>query len=192
MRTWASASATVASGPQDHRLGRHHAAGGVLDVGHQPPDVLGLLGLHQLEQRLGGLGRQLGDQVGGVVGGHLLEDVGGPLGVEVAEDLDLVLLGQLLEDVGEPLVVERRDDRGAPLGGRSWITLAASAGRSSSSAASRCVAPWVGSSPGQARRPRPTRRRGSGPRRRSALAGSCRATRLSTQSRVRACSIATS
>ena len=146
LRTCARASATVASGGQDHRLGGHHAAGGVLLVGHQPADVLGLLRLHQLQQLLGRLRRQLGDQVGGVVGGHLLEDVGGPLGVERAEDLDLVLLGQLLEDVGEPLVVEGGGDlaRGAS-GGRSWMTLARSAGRISSSAASRWVAPWLSS-----------------------------------------------
>ena len=102
---------------QDHRLRRHHAAGGLLAVDHQPPDLLGVLGLHQLEQLAGGLGRQVGDQVGGVVGGHLLEDVGGALGVEVLEDLDLVLLGQLLEDVGQPLVVEGGDDLAAALRG---------------------------------------------------------------------------
>ena len=53
----------------------------------------------------------------------------------VLEDLDLVLLGQLLEHVGEPLVVERgHDARRRRSGGRSWITLAASAGRISLSA----------------------------------------------------------
>ena len=116
LRTWASASAIVASGPRITGSGRHHGAGGVLGVRHQPPDVLGLLGLHQLEQRGRGLGRQVGDQVGGVVGRHLLEDVGGALGVEVLEDLDLVLLGQLLEDVGEALVVHGGHHGGTPLG----------------------------------------------------------------------------
>jgi len=61
---------------KDHRLRRHHRAGGVLLVGHQPPDVLGLLGLHELEQRGGRLRREVGDEVGGVLGGHLLQHVG--------------------------------------------------------------------------------------------------------------------
>ncbi len=103
---------------EDHRLGGHHPAGGVLDVRHQPPHVLGLLRLHQLEQRLGGLGRQLGDQVGRVVGVHLLEHVGRALALEQPQDLDLVLLGQLLQHVGEPLVGERGHDGGTPLGGQ--------------------------------------------------------------------------
>ena len=47
---WASASATVAVGGQDHRLGGHHAARGVVGVGEQPPHRRGLLGLHQREQ----------------------------------------------------------------------------------------------------------------------------------------------
>ena len=102
-------------GAEDDRLRRHHAAGRVLDVLHQPADVLGLLRLHQLEQDLGGLRRQVGDQVGRVVGRHLLEDVGGALGVEALEDADLVLLGQLLEHVGEPLVVERHGHGGTAL-----------------------------------------------------------------------------
>ena len=101
---------------EDHRLGGHHRAGGVLDVRHQPLDVLGLVRLHQLQQRLGGLGRQLGDQVGRVVGVHLLEHVRGPLVGQEAEDLDLVLLGQLLEHVGQPLVGERGHHGRAPLG----------------------------------------------------------------------------
>ena len=138
-------------------------AGGVLDVRHQPADVLGLLGLHQRQQRGGGLGRQVGDQVGGVVGRHLLEDVGGALGVEVLEDLDLVLLGQLLEDVGEPLVVERGDDGayGAPAAGRGacWPRRR---GRISLSAAIRWVAPWDSSRLGQPLDVAPLDRRGSG------------------------------
>ncbi len=100
---------------QDHRLRRHHAAGRLLAVDHQAADLGGVLALHQLEQLLGGLGREVGDQVGGVVGRHLLEDVGGALGVEVLEDLDLVLLGQLLQHVGQPLVVERGHHLAAPL-----------------------------------------------------------------------------
>ena len=139
------------------------AAGGVLLVRQQPPDVLGLVGLHQRQQLLGGLRRQLGDQVGRVVRRHLLEHVGGPLVVEVAEDLDLVLLGQLLEHVGQPLVVERRDHLAPPLRRQVVDHVAASAGRM---LVERVRA--GGWRPGrlgvgQARRPRSTRRRGSGP-----------------------------
>ena len=105
----------VASGERITGSGVIIAPAVSLGVGHQPPDVLGLLGLHQLEQRGGGLGGEVGDQVGGVVGRHLLEDVGGALGVEVLEDLDLVLVGQLLEHVGEALVVEGRDHGRTPL-----------------------------------------------------------------------------
>ena len=93
---------------------------------------------------LGGLGGQVGDQVGGVVRRHLLQHVGGPLVVELAEDLDLVLLGELLEDVGEPLVVEGGGDLDrAAWPGRSWITWP---GRPASSPPARpagASAPWV-------------------------------------------------
>ena len=101
---------------QDDRLGGHHAAGRVVGVGEQPAQRGGLVGLHQLEQLLGVVLRQLGEQVGGVVGLHRLEDVGGALLLELAEDLDLVVLGQLLEDVGERLVVERGGDLDPALG----------------------------------------------------------------------------
>ena len=69
-------------GRQDHRLGRHQAAGRVVVVGQQPAHVVGLLRLHQLEQPLPARGGQLGEQVGGVVGVHRLEHVGGALVVE--------------------------------------------------------------------------------------------------------------
>ena len=177
---------------EDHRLRRHHRAGGVLGVRHQPAHVLGLVGLHQLEQRRGGLGRQVGDQVGGVVGRHLLEHVGGALGVEVVEDLDLVLLRAAPR--GRRRAARRRARRPrrcAARRGRSWITLAASAGRISFSAAIRWVAPCDSS-----RRVSPSTSRHSTtwvwPRRRRPLAGSWTATRLSTQSRLRACSMPTS
>ena len=79
LRIRASASATVASGAQDHRLRRHQAAGGVCRVLQQPPDRLGLLRLHQPEQLVLDRGGQLAEQVGGVVRVHRLQDVGGPL-----------------------------------------------------------------------------------------------------------------
>ena len=101
--------------PEDDRLGRHHAAGGVLVVGEQAPQGSRLVGLHELEQLLGLLGRQVCEQVGGVVGLHRLQHVGSAGVREAGEDLDLVVLGELLEDVGESIVVERRGDLGAPL-----------------------------------------------------------------------------
>ena len=62
-------------GGEDHRLGRHHRARGVVVVRHQAPDVLGLVRLHQVEQHVlarGLLGRlpfaeqalaQVGDRI---------------------------------------------------------------------------------------------------------------------------------
>ena len=114
-------------GAEDDRLGRHQAAGGVLVVGEQPPQRGGLVGLHELEQLLGLLRRQLGEQVGGVVGLHRLEHVGGALVGEAGEDLDLVVLGQLLEDVGERSSSRAAATSARRLGLRSWMTSARSA-----------------------------------------------------------------
>ena len=74
-------------------------------------------GLHQAQQPLLVLLRQLAEQVGRVVRVHGLQDVGGALLLQLAEDLDLVVLRQLLEHVGEPVVVEGGGDLGAALGG---------------------------------------------------------------------------
>ena len=101
--------------PQDDRLGRHQAAGGVGGVGQQPPNRFGLLGLHQLQQHAGlGVGK-LGEQVRRVVGGHGLQHVGGAVPAQVRQQGALVGLGELLEHVGEPLVVQRVDDLVAAL-----------------------------------------------------------------------------
>ena len=103
---------------QDHRLGGHQPTGGVVAVGQQLTDRLGLVGLHQVEQpcRVGGL--HLAEQVGGVVRGHGLQDVGGALVLEAGHELDLLVLGHLLQDVGQPLVVQRRRDLTAALVGQ--------------------------------------------------------------------------
>ena len=115
LRTWARASAMVASG------GRMTGSGVIMapavcsayDISRRTSSASsGSISSSSCAAVSGG---QVRDQVGGVVGGHLLEDVRGALGVEVLEDLDLVLLGKLLEDVGEPLVVERGDHGGAAL-----------------------------------------------------------------------------
>ena len=106
-RTWASAAAIGRLRAEDHRLGGHQTTRGVVLVREQAPDVLGLVGLHELEQ----LGRlvvgQLAQQVGGVVGLHRLEHVGGARQGEALQDAHLVVLGQLLQHVGQPLVVQR-------------------------------------------------------------------------------------
>jgi hypothetical protein len=102
-------------GRQDHRLGRHEPAGGVVGVRQQAADGPGLVGLHERQEPLGLGRRQLAEQVGGVVRRHRLEDVGGPLVLEPAEQLDLLVLAHLLEDVGEPLVVEGGGDLRAAL-----------------------------------------------------------------------------
>ena len=56
------------------------------------------------------------EQVGGVVGIHGLEHVGGAFGVELTQQFGLVVLGQLLQDVGQSLVVEGLDHLGAAFG----------------------------------------------------------------------------
>ena len=79
-RSWrrmsASPSATVASA--ETMIGsvvmRPPAVSG--PYGEEEPHVLGLLGLHELEEVLAALLGQLGDEVGGVVGLHVVEHVG--------------------------------------------------------------------------------------------------------------------
>ncbi len=97
-------------GRQHDRLARHEAAGGVGTVLQQGADVLGLFGLHEVEQLLGPRVGQLAEQVGGVVGLHRVEDVGGALVAELLEDVHLLVLGHLLERVGEALVGELLGD----------------------------------------------------------------------------------
>jgi hypothetical protein len=177
----ASASATVASGAYDDRLGRHDRARGALGVREQLPHRLGLVGLHQVEQRLLLPLGQLGEQVGGVVRVHLLQDVGGALRRQRGDDLDLVVLGQLLEHVGEALVVQRGGDLEAGVLARSCSALARSAGRRSCRTASSAAVPWW--SPcrrGRARSPHSSWR--SCPRRVSRPLYSRTATRVSDQS----------
>ncbi len=94
-------------GREHDRLGGHHRAGGTRLVVQQPPDRVGLLRLHQVQQHLLLRLGQLGQQVGGVVRVHLLQHVGGAFRLQRGDDLDLVVLGQLLQHVGEPLVVQR-------------------------------------------------------------------------------------
>ena len=93
-------------------LGGHRPAGGVLGVGEQAAELLGLVALHQGEQLLAGLVGQVGDQVGRVVGRHLLEDVGRAFRREALEDLDLRVRLHLLDRVGGGLVVEGGQDAG--------------------------------------------------------------------------------
>ena len=81
-------------------------------------DVLGLFGLHEVEQLLEPLLGQLAEQVGGVVGLHRVEDVGGALVAELLEDVHLLLFGHLLEGVGEPVVGELLGDLDQPLVGQ--------------------------------------------------------------------------
>ena len=115
-RTAARASATVASGRQDHRLGGHQSAGRVFGVAEQSPHRTGFVGVHQPEELLCPLRRQLGDEVGRVVGRHLLQDVGGPFGADLLQDPHLLCLRQLFEHVCQPLVVEGTDELDLPLG----------------------------------------------------------------------------
>ena len=177
---------------QNDRVGRHHAAGGPLLILQQPADVLRLVLVHQLQQLLGGLGRQLGDQVGGVVGRHLLQHVGCPFAAELVEDLHLVVLRQLLQDVRQPLVVESRGNLAAPLG-RQIVDDAREVGGTHRVERRQQVgmAPWPTSLPVSTLISFQCRTCVC-PRRPNRVEPSCRATRASCQSWVRSCSIAMS
>ena len=144
-RTRASASATVVSGAEHHRLGGHQAARGVRRVAQQPPHGFGVLGIHPAQEQLGIGGRHRAEQVGGVVGIHRLEHVGGAFGVQLPQHVGLLFLGQLLQHVGEPFVVEGVDHLEATLVcGSSRIASATSIGRWPSNCSSSCATPWPG------------------------------------------------
>lgn len=81
--------------------------GGMTTPAQQPAQVVGLFGVHRVEQPVALHAGKLGEQVRGVVGFHLLEEAGDALGVELGDEPDLLGLGELLEDVGEPFVVHR-------------------------------------------------------------------------------------
>ena len=193
LRTWASASAIGGVGAEDHRLGGHHAAGGLLGVGHQPPDVLGLVGLHQLEQRARrsrAAGRRSGRRRRRATSPRARRRRarcrGAPRISTWSSSGSSSSTSASRSSSSAATTAVRRS------GGRSWITLAASAGahlverRDQVGGALRRLAARP------ARRRRATPRRGSGRGGAGPWPAPGRATRLSTQSRVRACSIATS
>ncbi len=100
--------------------------------------------------------------------------------------------GSLLQDVGEPLVVERGHDRGPPLDGE-VVDHAGRVGRPHLVERVHEVGGALGLlATAEPLDVAPLDDVGLAPRRRSPLAGSWTATRLRTQSRLRACSIATS
>ena len=179
-------------GGQDHRLRRHHAAGGLLAVGHQPPDVLGLLRLHQLQQLAGGLGRR------GRRSGRRRRRRTSPRGCRRRARSR----GARGSRPGPPRAAPRGRRRAARRRARRPPRCGARAAGRGSRSRRRPAGGPPARRPG-ARRPGrpgcwpgPRRRRHSTtwvwPRRRKPLVGSWIATRESTQSRVRACSIATS
>lgn len=97
-------------GGEDDRLGGHQTTGGVLVVDEEAAHVLGLVGLHQLEQLARLLRGQLGDQVGGVIGLHLVEHLRRALSGQGGEDRDPVLVTELLEHVRQADVGQCRGD----------------------------------------------------------------------------------
>ena len=97
------------AGRHGHELGRHDAAGRVLVVGHELLDFLRLVLLHQAEDLLAALVREVRHQVRRLVRIHLLEDVGRAGGLQVFEDVDLGLGFHLADGVGRGLVVEGGD-----------------------------------------------------------------------------------
>ena len=81
-----------------HDVGRHEAARRLVRVVEELLDLLRLLGLHQVEDRLG------------LLAGQLLHDVGRPVGRHRVEDLRDLLLLEGLHEVEQRLVVELRQD----------------------------------------------------------------------------------
>ena len=91
---------------QDDGLGGHQATGGVLVIGHQPPHVLGLLGLHEVQEHGGLGGRQLSHEVGSVIRLHGVEHVRGARDLQGGDEGDGVVVTELLDGVSQPLVLQ--------------------------------------------------------------------------------------
>ena len=135
---------------EDDRLGGHHGAGGVLGVGQQAADVLGLLGLHQLaagSRRSRRAGRR---------SGRRRRRATSPRGRRRPARSPGARGSRPGPPRAAPRGRRRAARRRAPAttavrrsAGRSWIMFAASAGRISLSAAIRWVAPWASSRLGQ-------------------------------------------
>ena len=106
-RTKANAVGDGVGRPEDHDLGRHHAARRGFLVGQQTRHDLGLVVVHRLEDRRPLVDRHLAEQVGEVVVLHLVEHTDQAVEVEPFDQAQLVFLGQFLEHVGQPFVVHR-------------------------------------------------------------------------------------
>jgi hypothetical protein len=66
----------------------------------QPPQIVGLDGLHRGQQPFALLGGHLAEQVRGVVRLHLLHHIGAAFEPEAGQQPELVLFGHLLQQVG--------------------------------------------------------------------------------------------
>ena len=104
-------------GGERHVIGGHAAGGGVFFEFEKLFDILTLLGIHLLEDGVGALVGEVGEQVGSGVRIHLLDDVGGAVGLHRVEDGDLEFGIDLLQSLGSYLLIEPLED-GIALGGR--------------------------------------------------------------------------
>ena len=94
-----------------HVAGGHSAGGGVLPEFEQILDFLPLFRIHFLEDRLGSLVGELGEQIGGGARIHLFHDVGNAAGVEGFEQGFLETRIYFFERVRGYFFIERDKDR---------------------------------------------------------------------------------
>ncbi len=114
-RSRAMASATLVSARDDDGLGRHHAAGGVLAIRQQRPQLRLVVVVEFGQQHLAVGDAHLLQEVRGIVGLHLLDDRNGVVAVELADDGHLFGLGKLFEHVGQAAGIEGCGELGAAL-----------------------------------------------------------------------------
>ena len=98
---------------EDHRLGRHQPAGRVGQIVEQPPDRLGLLGVHRVQQL--GLAAGVNSPSRSAASSASISSStrASRSRVESLDEPHLVLLGELLEQVGEAVVLELAGEHAA-------------------------------------------------------------------------------
>jgi len=90
-------------------LGHHDAAGHILRVGEQSPDVLGLLGRHLLQDRLGPVRVEVGQEIRLMVALHLVDDCSGLLDRQVLHEIRSLRPRDVFEEVGRVGRLEQQE-----------------------------------------------------------------------------------
>ena len=98
-----------------HDVGRHQAAGRLFGILEELLHLLGLLGLHQVEDRLGLRAGQLLDDVGGPLGRHVVEDARDLLALQRLHEIEQRLIVQLGEDLAGLLAAQQAEEPNPPL-----------------------------------------------------------------------------